>query len=66
MKTEEIPKKIKEFIKDKNFVECHRCKYIWMTRSEAYLVSCPKCGTKVVLKLRTFKLNDEGRKQNGK
>ena len=28
-------------------LKCHRCKYIWETKSEKKFVSCPDCLTKV-------------------
>lgn len=32
-------------------MKCHRCKYQWETKSKMIYVSCPKCLTKVKIRL---------------
>ncbi len=31
-------------------VKCEKCFYEWVTKSEMYFVSCPRCGSKVKIK----------------
>jgi len=46
--------------KEKKEITCKKCKYKWETKSEMYSVSCPRCGSKVVLKK-----SDDGTRKNG-
>ena len=35
---------------DKKTITCDKCDYRWETKSEMYLVSCPRCASKVKIK----------------
>lgn len=39
-----------EQIKNKKKVKCTHCGHEWLTKSDYFLVSCPKCGNKVRIK----------------
>jgi len=37
-------------IKEPKQMVCDKCEYIWFTKSELELVTCPNCGSKIKAK----------------
>jgi len=36
---------------DVKIIICHKCSYSWETKSKMFIVSCPRCGAKVKIKV---------------